>query len=92
MFKWLAFTRLISQQKIVLKELANKRKSFFRTIGESFSDDEDFLQANMMSPAFGTEVLRRQVENERKEKDEIQQLIEKCKEAGISEWRINLVT
>jgi len=92
MLKWLALTGLTPQQKIVLRKLAKKQKSLLRIMGEGFSGDEDYIRANMMSPVFGAEVLKQQVENERKEKNEIQQLIKDCKSVGISKWRINLVT
>jgi hypothetical protein len=81
---------LTPEQKEVLKLLAEKHKSFFRVMGEMLSKDEDFAQANMMSPALGTEVLRRQVEAEKREEAEIQQLIDQCRKLGIAEWRVKL--
>ena len=92
LFGLVARIGLSPKQKEVLGLLAERRKSFFRVMGE-LSKDEDFTRANMMSPALGTEVLRRQVESEKREKEEIQQLINQCRRLGIAEWRIiKLVT
>ena len=83
---------LTPEQKKALELLCKKHKSFFKAMGEMVSKDEDFTRANMMSPALGTEVLRRQIESEKKEKAEIQQLIDQCRKLGIAEWRIKLST
>ena len=92
LFGLVARIGLSPKQKEVLGSLAKKHKSFFRVMGGMLWKDEDFAQANMMSPALGTEVLRRQVESEKREKEEIQQLINQCRKLGIAEWRIKLVT
>lgn len=91
MKKTIAMLGLTSEQRELLKQLSKQRVSFLQTMAKAFSDDEDYSQANMMNRAFGTEVLRQQVESEKKEKEEKKELIDECRKAGISEWRINAV-
>jgi len=83
---------LTPEQKEALELLAKKHKSLLQMIAENLSKDEDFTRANMINPALGLEVLRQQVESEKREKAEIQQLINQCRKLGIAEWRIKLVT
>lgn len=79
------------KEKTLLEQLSKRHKSFFKIIGEALSKDEDYSQTNIVNPALGTEVLRRQVESEKQEKAEIQILVEECRKIGIAEWRIKLV-
>lgn len=88
----IASSGLTAEQKLILKRLASKKVGFLRELGRAISKDEDFSQADMMSSALGTEVLRRQVEKEREEKREIESLKEQALQQGISKWRINLVS
>ncbi|TRZ78614.1 hypothetical protein D4R87_00240 [bacterium] len=83
---------LSPKQRRLIDKLAERYESIFRGIARIHSDDEDYLQANMMSPALGLQVLERQVSRERREKTEREEIVKKCREAGIAEWRIKLLS
>lgn len=88
--KMAALRGLSLEQEALLKRIV-KKQSALNSIGRGLSDDEDYTRANMLSSSFGTEVLARQVEREKQEKEEIKKLIAEVRQAGISEKRLKLV-
>ncbi|OGF22693.1 hypothetical protein A2Y83_03140 [Candidatus Falkowbacteria bacterium RBG_13_39_14] len=88
--KMAALRGLSLEQEALLKRIV-KKQSALNSIGRGLSDDEDYTRANMLSSSFGTEVLARQVEREKQEKEEIKKLIAEARQAGISEKKIRLV-
>lgn len=85
----MAIKGLPQEQKSILKQIVEKQTAL-KSVGRRISDDEDYTRANMQSIALGTEILRMQVDRERKEKAEIKRLISEAREAGVPEKRIRM--
>lgn len=90
--KAIAMKGLTVEQKKLLAELAECHVSGLQAISQSLSDDEDIMRAGMISSSLGTEVVTKKLEEEKERKKKIKDLTQKCREMGIKEWRIKLVT
>lgn len=90
--KAIAMMGLKEKQKKLLAELAECHVSGLRAISQSFRDDEDIARAGMVSQPLGLEIVTKKLEEEKERKNKIKGLTQKCREMGIEEWRIKLVT
>ncbi len=84
----IALRGLTSEQQAILKKLKNLS---FVSLGQMPSDNEDFIRARMISPAFACEILYLQKEHGKQREKKIEELIETCHKMNISKWRIKAV-
>lgn len=91
-FKAIAMSGLIKEQKKLLEELAEYHMSFFQRIKQDNVDDIEITGAGMMSQSYGLKVVNKKLEETKERKKKTRELKQKCLKSGIKQWRIDMIT